>query len=87
VSDTTPTLDVVALGHPLVDVLSHEADDVVARTKVERGAMTMVDAARSDEIYGQMTYDGVAQTLHWDNVELRFANTGTVFSKPVSFGS
>jgi sugar/nucleoside kinase (ribokinase family) len=54
VSDTTPTLDVVALGHPLVDVLSHEADDVVARTKVERGAMTMVDAARSDEIYGQL---------------------------------
>jgi hypothetical protein len=36
--------------------------------------------------FGQMTYDGVAQTLHWDNVELRFANTGTVFSKPVSFG-
>jgi sugar/nucleoside kinase (ribokinase family) len=50
-SDTKPTLDVVALGHPLVDVLSHETDDVVARTKVERGAMTMVDAARSDEIY------------------------------------
>jgi sugar/nucleoside kinase (ribokinase family) len=48
------TLDVVALGHPLVDVLSHETDDVVARAGVERGAMTMVDAARSDEIYGQL---------------------------------
>jgi sugar/nucleoside kinase (ribokinase family) len=51
---TTPlaaTTDVVALGHPLVDVLTHETDDVVARTGVERGAMTMVDAARSDEIY------------------------------------
>jgi sugar/nucleoside kinase (ribokinase family) len=46
-----PTLDVVALGHPLVDVLVHEADEVVARAGVERGAMTMVDAARSDEIY------------------------------------
>jgi len=53
-SETAPTLDVVALGHPLVDVLSHETDDVVARTKVERGAMTMVDAARSDEIYAQL---------------------------------
>ncbi len=49
-----PTIDVVAFGHPLVDVLSHETDDVVARTKVERGAMTMVDATRSDEIYAQL---------------------------------
>ena len=53
-SETAPTLDVVALGHPLVDVLSHETDDVVARVGVERGAMTMVDAARSDEIYAQL---------------------------------
>jgi sugar/nucleoside kinase (ribokinase family) len=51
---TPPTIDVVALGHPLVDVLAHETDDVVARAKVERGAMTMVDAARSDEIYAQL---------------------------------
>jgi sugar/nucleoside kinase (ribokinase family) len=53
-SNAEPTLDVVALGHPLVDVLTHETDDVVERTKVERGAMTMVDAARSDEIYAQL---------------------------------
>ena len=53
-STSAPMLDVVALGHPLVDVLSHEVDDVVARTKVERGAMTMVDASRSDEIYAQL---------------------------------
>jgi sugar/nucleoside kinase (ribokinase family) len=49
-----PTIDVVALGHPLVDVLAHESGDVVARTGVERGAMTMVDAVRSDEIYAQL---------------------------------
>jgi sugar/nucleoside kinase (ribokinase family) len=54
VTSTEPSLDVVALGHPLVDVLAHEAGDVVARTQVERGAMTMVDAARSDEIYAQL---------------------------------
>jgi len=54
VTQPMPTLDVVALGHPLVDVLVHETDDVVARAKVERGAMTMVDAARSDEIYAQL---------------------------------
>jgi sugar/nucleoside kinase (ribokinase family) len=49
-----PTLDVVALGHPLVDVLAHEEGDVVSRSGVERGAMTMVDAARSDEIYSRL---------------------------------
>jgi sugar/nucleoside kinase (ribokinase family) len=47
-------VDVVALGHPLVDVLTHGSDDVVARAGVERGSMTMVDAARSDEIYAQL---------------------------------
>ena len=46
--------DVVAIGNALVDVLSYEDDDFVVRTGVERGAMTMVDAARSDEIYEQM---------------------------------
>ena len=51
---SAPTIDVVALGHPLVDVLTHESDDVVARAGVERGAMTMVDAERSDEIYAQL---------------------------------
>ncbi|MDQ1510658.1 MAG: hypothetical protein QOG50_2502 [Actinomycetota bacterium] len=50
----TPVIDVVALGHPLVDVLTHETDDVVARAGLERGAMTMVDAVRSDEIYAQL---------------------------------
>jgi len=48
------SIDVVALGHPLVDILSHETDDVVARAGVERGAMTMVDAARAEEIYAQL---------------------------------
>jgi sugar/nucleoside kinase (ribokinase family) len=46
--------DVVALGNALVDVLSYEGDDFVVRTGVERGSMTMVDAARSDEIYSHM---------------------------------
>jgi sugar/nucleoside kinase (ribokinase family) len=51
---SAPSIDVVALGHPLVDILTHETDDVVARSGVERGAMTMVDAARADEIYAQL---------------------------------
>jgi sugar/nucleoside kinase (ribokinase family) len=46
--------DVVALGNALVDVLAYADDDFVTRTGVEPGAMTMVDAARSDEIYAEM---------------------------------
>jgi sugar/nucleoside kinase (ribokinase family) len=46
--------DVLALGNALVDVLAYADDDFVARTGVEPGAMTMVDGARSDEIYAEM---------------------------------
>jgi len=46
--------DVLAIGNALVDVLVHADDDFIARTGVEPGAMTMVDAARSDEIYAEM---------------------------------
>ena len=35
--------DVLALGNALVDVLAHADDAFVARTGVERGAMTMVE--------------------------------------------
>jgi sugar/nucleoside kinase (ribokinase family) len=46
--------DVLALGNALVDVLVYADDDFVARTGVEPGAMTMVDATRADEIYAEM---------------------------------
>ncbi len=34
----------------------------------------------------QATYDGVAQTFQWDNAELRFADSATLFNKPVTYG-
>jgi sugar/nucleoside kinase (ribokinase family) len=46
--------DVLTMGNALVDVLAFADDDFVTRTRVERGAMTMVDAVRSDEIYAEM---------------------------------
>jgi sugar/nucleoside kinase (ribokinase family) len=46
--------DVVAIGNAMVDVLSYEDDEFVVRTGVERGATTLVDGARSEEIYAQM---------------------------------
>jgi len=47
--------DVVCIGNALVDVLSHEDDAFVARTAVERGTMGLVDEARSNEIYAEMS--------------------------------
>jgi sugar/nucleoside kinase (ribokinase family) len=46
--------DVVTIGNALVDVLAYADDEFVTRTGIERGAMTMVDEARSDEIYAEM---------------------------------
>jgi hypothetical protein len=36
--------------------------------------------------FTQITYDGVAQRLHWDNTEIRYANAITALSRPVQFG-
>ncbi|HET9730922.1 MAG TPA: adenosine kinase [Acidimicrobiia bacterium] len=46
--------DLCAIGNALVDVLSQEPEEFVIRTGVQRGAMTMVDAARAEEIYSHM---------------------------------
>jgi sugar/nucleoside kinase (ribokinase family) len=46
--------DVLTIGNALVDVLAYADDEFVTRTGIERGAMTMVDEARSDEIYAEM---------------------------------
>ncbi len=46
--------DVVAIGNAMVDVLALEDDAFVVRTGVDRGATTLVDGARSDEIYAEM---------------------------------
>jgi sugar/nucleoside kinase (ribokinase family) len=43
------------MGNALVDVLAHEGDDFVVRMDVERGAMTLVDRERADEIYAHMS--------------------------------
>lgn len=37
-------------------------------------------------IFGQMTFDGVGRVLAWDNLELRYADTGTIAGHPVTYG-
>lgn len=49
-----PTLDVVALGSPLVDVLSHATDDELHRLGLSKGSMALVDLERAAAVYEAM---------------------------------
>lgn len=44
--------DVVGIGNALVDVLSHETDELVGSLGVAKGSMTLIDEERAGEIYG-----------------------------------
>jgi sugar/nucleoside kinase (ribokinase family) len=48
------TLDVVALGSAIVDVLSHCDDDFVAGHGLVKGTMALVDAERAEAVYASM---------------------------------
>ncbi len=49
-----PTLDVVAIGHALVDVLASAHDADLQRLGLAKGTMTLVDLERSAAIYATM---------------------------------
>ncbi len=52
-SDGT-SLDVVGIGNALVDVLSHESDDFIDRMSLVKGAMTLIETERAEELYDAM---------------------------------
>lgn len=49
-----PDLDVVAVGSPLVDVLSHAGDAELERLGLAKGSMALVDLERAASIYDAM---------------------------------
>ena len=49
-----PDLDVVALGSPLVDVLSHADDVELQHLGLNKGSMALVDLERAAAVYGSM---------------------------------
>ncbi len=51
-----PTLDVVGIGNALVDVLSHEDDSFVERLDLVKGAMTLVETDRAEELYAALSH-------------------------------
>ena len=52
VSDTN--YDVLGIGNAIVDVISREDEEFIAEHGLVRGAMTLVDGARSDTLYAAM---------------------------------
>ena len=51
---TEPTIDVIAIGNALVDVISQETDAFVEGLGVPKGAMELIDEARASELYEAM---------------------------------
>ncbi len=48
------SLDVTGIGNAIVDVLARADDGLLAENGLEKGAMTLIDAARAEELYGRM---------------------------------
>ncbi|WP_294391548.1 adenosine kinase [uncultured Sphingomonas sp.] len=51
---TEPTLDVVAIGNAIVDVIAQADDDFVTSEGVAKGSMRLMDEATSDSLYSRM---------------------------------
>ncbi|MGQ9366278.1 adenosine kinase [Azospirillum sp. ST 5-10] len=46
--------DVTGIGNAIVDVIAHADDAFLAANGIDKGAMTLIDAARAEELYGRM---------------------------------
>lgn len=51
---TASSLDVVGIGNAIVDVIAHADDAFLARHKLAKGTMTLIDEARAEKLYGHM---------------------------------
>ncbi|HYM29983.1 MAG TPA: adenosine kinase [Candidatus Cybelea sp.] len=51
---TETRLHVLGIGNAIVDVLSQVKDDFLVQQNLKKGAMTLVDASRADELYRAM---------------------------------
>jgi sugar/nucleoside kinase (ribokinase family) len=51
---TAPSLDIIAIGNAIVDVLAPATDAFIAEEGLTRGAMQLIDATRAIDLYGKM---------------------------------
>ena len=49
-----PSIDIIALGNAIVDVLSHVDESVVEELPVNKGAMTLIGAVEAQQIYSSL---------------------------------
>lgn len=54
VSPASPSVDVLGLGNAIVDVLAYASDDLLAELELVKGAMTLVDEQRVEQLYRRM---------------------------------
>ncbi len=52
---TEPTLDIVAIGNAIVDVISREEDEFIARHALTKGGMQLIDADTAESLYAAMS--------------------------------
>ena len=71
-----PSLDVVGIGNALVDVLTHEDDAFLHAHGLVKGAMTLIDTDRAEELYAAM---GPA-------IEMSGGSVGNTIAGVASFG-
>ncbi|MFZ5834073.1 MAG: adenosine kinase [Pseudomonadota bacterium] len=50
----TASLDVTGIGNAIVDIIAQADDAFLARNAIAKGAMTLIDAAGAEKIYGAM---------------------------------
>jgi sugar/nucleoside kinase (ribokinase family) len=70
------TLDVVGIGNALVDVLTHEDDAFLAAHGLVKGAMTLIDTDRAEELYSAMS----------PGIEMSGGSVGNTIAGVASFG-
>ena len=51
---TEPTLDIVAIGNAIVDVIAQAEDEFVTAEGVAKGSMRLMDEETSDSLYSRM---------------------------------
>lgn len=51
---TEPTLDIVAIGNAIVDVISREDDSFISRHGLAKGGMQLIDARTAEQLYAAM---------------------------------
>lgn len=67
---------VTAIGNAIVDILSPASDELITAAGMQRGGMTLIDAARAAELYGMMK----------ERTEMSGGSAGNTMAAYASFG-